>query len=297
MAASMGWAAQFGAGAANPVTSQFEFISCGIGKRGALVESPGCRGTRSHIHESVNEGPYTVGGAVVMEPRPDELDFWLPYILGGAESTDVFPLAETLPVAFVTIDKIAKVYTYDGMKVARAVFASSPAQNLRLTMDLEGKTETPGNAGTFPAISSTLSVLQPYIHQQAVLTLVSTPYVLANVEVTINNSLILDRLLNSVTRTELPEADRIITVSCDNPFTATEAGLYDMALAGVAGTLKYTNGARSLLFTFANLKVPSRGPEIAGRNREIPLRLELQAFRSGVTDAPKELVVTNDNTV
>jgi hypothetical protein len=290
---SMGHQALFGAGTANPVTSQFEFLSCDIGKRGTLIESPGMRGSRSYNKESVNTGPYTAGGSVVMEPRPDELVFWLPYILGAAASGTTFALAETVGEFYATVDKIAKVYTYAGCKVNQAVFESSPGQNLRMSLAIEGKTETQANAGTFPSISASLSVLQPYIHHQAVLTLGGTAYAIRNVRVTIDNGLILDRFDNSTTRTALPESDRIITLSCENPFTSDETALYDLAIAGVAGTLVYTNGNYSLTFTFANLKAAAESPVIGGRNIEIPLTLNFKAYMSGAT---RELVVTNDST-
>jgi hypothetical protein len=289
--ASMGWAAAFGAGATDPVTRQFEFFSCSIGKRPSLIESPGIRGTRSHIKESVTTGAASVGGSVVMEPRPDELDFWLPYILGATENANVFALAETLPECYVTVDKVAKVYTYAGMKVNRALFGSAEGANpnLRMTLDLEGKTETEAAAGTFPAISTTLSVLQPFTHLHSVLT-VSSSQPIRNVQVEINNALILDRFMNTAARTELPASDRIVRVTCDNPFTADEVSLYSLALAGSAATLVYTNGAKVLTFTFANLKAAPVGPEIPSRETEIPLRMELVAFQSGGT---KELVITN----
>lgn len=290
--ASMGWAGQFGAGATSPVTNQFEVLSCALGKRPALVESPGLRGTRSHQAAGVTLGHYAVSGEVLLEPRPDDLDFWLPYILGGAESANTFPLAEALPEFYATVDKVAKVYAYAGCKINRAVFASADGAdpNLKLTLEIEGKTETEGNAGTFPSISGTLSALQPYTHLQAVLTVLSNPRPIKNVQVEIHNALVLDRFMNSLTRTELPPGDRVVRLLCDNPFTTDEVALYNLALTGASGTLVYTNGARSLSFSFANLKAATPGPGLAGRGAEIPLRLEFQAFQSGAT---KELVVTN----
>ena len=205
----------------------------------------------------------------------------------------LFALAEALTDRYITIDKVAKVYTYDGCKANSATFESAAGGNLKLTLDVQGKTETAAAAGTFPAISATLSALQPYIHHQAVLTLDGGATKVNNVQVSISNELVLDRFNNTQTRSELPAGDRIVKLTCDNPFTADEVSLYDLAIAGITGTIQYTNGNRSLLFTFANLKVPSQSPEIAGRTTELPLRLEFTAYQSGAT---KELVVTNDST-
>ena len=289
MAASMGWASQVGviASADAAPTSQFEFLSCDVGKRAALIESPGMRGTRSHFKDSVNEGPYTVSGSLVMEPRPDELAFWLPFILGTSGA-----LTEAIAEFCLTVDKVAAVYKYTGCKVNRARFQSQERQNLKMTLEIEGKTEVPAAAGTFPDLSATLSVLQPYIHQQGVLT-VGSAKEFKTAEVLIDNALVLDRFLNSLTRTELSPGDRIIKLTTDNPFTSDELALYVLAIAGSAATLVYTNGTKSVTFSFANLKVPAQGPAIQSRTAEIPLRLEFQAFQDGAT---KELVVTNDAT-
>jgi hypothetical protein len=285
----MGHAARLGMGSASPGTEEYDIISCSIAKRGSVVESLGFRGTRSHIKESVNLGTYTVGGTIVMEPRPDDLDNLLPRMLGGTESVDVFPLAEALPDFFVVIDKVADVFGYNNCKVARWTMRSSPGQNLQLTLEVEGKTES--LPASFPDIAASLSVLQPYIHHQAVLTLDSTTRDVSNLEIACDNGLLTDQFRNSETRQHLTASDRIITLTCDNPFTADELDLNDIAVAGFAGSVVYTNGDRSLDLTFANLKAPARGPGIPGRTQEIPLRLELQAFQSGAT---KELVITND---
>ncbi len=289
---SMGHASQLGLGAASPVDEAYEFVACDVGKTATHVQTEGIRGTRSRIAETVVEGTYSVGGSILMRPTPEQIDKLLPRILGGAESLDTFPLAETLPEFFLTIDKVAKVYTYAGCKVARASFRSAAGADLELSLEVEGKTEAEAAAGTFPS-GLALSAVQPYVHHQAILTLGGTSYEMDNVEIVIDNQLITDRYFNSQTRTALPEGDRTITVSCDLPFSSTETSLYDMAIAGVAGSVVFTNGGKSLTFTFANLKAPAQPLGVRGRNQEIPLRLEMTAYKSGTTD---ELVVVNDVT-
>lgn len=291
---AMGRAVQFGIGANATVSNQFEIFSCDITKRASQIQSPGMRGTRSHIAQGVTDGVYTAGGVVVMEPRPDDLAFLLPYILGAAANGTAFELAETLGSFYCTVDKVTKVYTYAGCKVNSAVFESGPNRNLRLSLDIQGTTETAANAATFPAISATLSALQPYVHHQAVLTIATVAYALKNIRLEINNALLLDDFNNSQTRQQLPESDRIVTLSCDMPFSSDEVALYGLALAGANGSLVYTNGTVALTFTFGNLKAPAEGPVVSDRTAEIPLRLTLQAYKTGATP---ELSVTNDSTV
>jgi len=294
MVASMAHATKVGIAATAPSTLQLEFESCGVGLQGTHVQSPGIRDGRSYHSESVVDGPYTVGGPLVLAPRADELDALLPYILGTAEVADVFSLAETIPDFVLDVEKVAdgaaSGYRYAGCKMNSATFRSSPGGLLMLEMDVQGKTEA---EITFPSISGTLTVLQPYIHHQLVLTIGGTAYQPASIDITINNALILDRFLNSQTRTELPESDRIVTCNFTLPYTANERNnLYDVAVGGLAATAKWTNGARSILFTFGVLQFPKPPVVIPGRNAELVISFAAQARCLSTT---KELVVTNDS--
>ena len=290
---TMGHATKLGMGAAAPSTQQFEFESCGIGRQGAHIQSPGIRDGRSWHSESVVDGPYTVGGPIVLAPRPDELDFLLPYILGTAENADVFALAETIPTVVVDVEKVADsattAYRSTG-KFNSATFRSAAGGLLNLELDFQGLDETEVD---FPAISGTLTALQPYIHHQLVLTIGVTAYQPSSIDITINNALILDRFLNSQTRTELPESDRVITCNFTVPYDANcRNNLYGAAIGGLATTAKWTNGARSILFTFGVLQFPKPPIIIPGRGAELFASFAGQARMLSTT---KELVVTSDS--
>lgn len=295
MAPSMQHATRVGVGATSgsAATLELEFLSCGIGLQESHVQSDGIRGTRSRIRESVVKGVQAVGGDLVIEPRPGDLDFFLPQMM-GAGSNPTFTLAETLTDFGVDVYKVGQTCRYAGCKVNRASFSSSPNSPLRLAMDIQGKTETPGI--TFPSIAASKSLLQPYIHHQNVLTLGGTAYPNATVEVTIDNALVLDRFLNSQSRTDLPESDRIVTLSVVVPFTSTEASaLYSIAVAGLAGTVVWTNGNYSLTMTFVKLQAPQGPVQIVGRNQELMLGIQFIA-RKDETSSALELVVANDST-
>lgn len=288
---NMGFARRVGAAATAPSTKEFEFLSCAVAPIRQHIQSDGIRGVRGRQGEGVVDGVIAVGGPLVMEPRPDELDFWLPRIMGGGTNPN-YTLAETVPEFVLDVDKGGDIFRYSGMKVNTAQFASGMNRLLTLTMDLQGKTETGGI--TFPSISNTLTLLQPYIHHNLVVTLNSVTYVLDNVEVNINNALVLDRFLNSQTRTALPEGDRIITLAADFPFGDETDALYNLAVAGIPGSAVWTNGTVSLTFTFPKLQAPTSGPEIVSRGGEVMRRITFQARRSGSSD---EMTATNDSTV
>jgi hypothetical protein len=292
----MGHAARVGiaAAGAGAATRELDFLSCDVGKRGNLIVSPGIRGSRSYFDEQAVMGTYGVDGTLLLDCRPDDLAVLLPYCLGANANGTSFALASTVQEMLLTVDKVAKVYTYDEIKVNRARFSGGPNQTLKLALELAGKTESGANAGTFPDLASTLSAVRPYVFHQGVLTLgANTTYEFTNFELVIDNALILDRYNNSQTRTEIPESDRIITLTCDTPFTSSELALYDLSITGLAGSLVFTNGNYSLTFTLNNLKQPALGPGVPAKQQEILQRLTLQAF---ATDNDDELVVTNDST-
>ncbi len=297
MAASMTRASRVGIGTTSPVTSELEFLRCGIAKRRTMIVSDGLRGTRSRFANQVNHGPYTVGGPLVVECRPDTLDLLLPWITGGTKEGNVIALAETLTSRAVTVDKVARVPTYGDCYVNQAVFSGRAGQNVTLELDVQGKTYTLGAAGSFPDIASSLSELAPYVFSQGVLILGGTERPFDDFRLTFNNALMLDRFYNSLTRTDLPTTDRTVSFSCRNPYTADEIDLDDLALAGIAASLTFTNGERSIAVALANLKAPPSDPEIPGRAQEITQTLDFQVYAtdSGAT-ITREVVFTNDST-
>lgn len=298
---SMGHATQLGVkkessyGTAVVVDTRLVFVSETMAKRGVIVERDGLRGTRAHVSEDTRTGPYSVAGQVVLEPTPEDLAVLFPFILGADASGTTFALAETLPSFTLVVDRVAKVFTYAGCKVARATFSGSSGSLLRLVLDIVAQSESVGNAGTFPSL--TASITQPYIFHDLVMTLQSAAKKLASFELTIDNGLITDRFLNSTTIVSLPEGDRVITLGVVVPYstgtgTTGNTDLYAQALAGAAGSLVFTNAGYSTTFNFGTLQVPDNSPTAAGRG-EIPLNLEMVARR--VSSTP-ELNVIHDST-
>lgn len=291
--ANMGWARALGIASSGAATKQFDFLSCGISKQVAHINPQGIRGSRSHIAEAVSEGPYTVGGPLSLIPRPDDLDDLLPWIMGSTFSGTDITIGDTLTDRDVDIDwGNLGVPRANFCRINTATFQSAAGGNLALDMDVQGRTWTMNSAGTFPAISATLSNLQPYVHHQGTFTIGGTSRPLNSVAITINNNLILDRFNASQTRTELPSGDLNITVNCELPATSDDDDLWDLAVAGVAATLTWTNGNRSISFAFANLKAPADAVQIA-RNSEMLFNLPFTAYRTSTTAC---LIVSNDLT-
>lgn len=301
--ASMGHQARLGTkkettyGSAVTVDQGFVFVNENIAKRGVIVERSGLRGTRSHQADDTRVGPYTVGGQLVLEPTPEDLAIWLPRILGADPSGTSYQLAETLPSFTLSIDRVAKVFTYTGCKVKRAVFQGAQGGLLRLILEIVAQSESVAAAGTFPALS--LGTTQPYIFSDLALSLASAAREVKQFELAIDNGLVTDRFMNSLTIVNAPEGDRTITLRTVHAWAAGNTDLYSQALAGAAGTLQLTNAlggtpptGYQTTFSFATLQVPDRSPNVPGR-QELFLNLEMVARRVGATP---ELTVTHDST-
>jgi hypothetical protein len=281
--AIIGHRTQFGftaLGASLPLTRRVALERCGVAKIPSLIEPESqMRGTIFRDSESVSAGTYTVGGAIQWNPRPDELYDLMPLILNGSWSGGgPYTMSPALLVDgfYFGQDLVRKVYTYDGMKVVRAVFASAAGQQLSLSLDMEGLTETEGNAGTFPTLA--LSVQPPMTHAMAALVLNTHTHYTENVAVTIENPVNGTRFFNSLSRTEVPVLDNIIRLAITPPYTANAiTDFYKIPLGGIAGYVVWTNGNYQLRFDFDCLQASPRNPESGGKTAELMLPVEFIA--------------------
>lgn len=288
-AASLGVQALFGVGTANPVTQAVELGPGGdkLQAKRSRVETNGLRGTRQRIHETTGDGPITVSGDVEIIPTNTVLGIILPWIMGGARTGAsqpyTYPYAETLPTFYVTSDRKAKVFTYTGCKINKAVFSFQQSGQLKLVLSIVGQTETVGNSGTFPSL--TMPTDPPFMWSGAVYTFNSIARSVKDSQITIDNGLITDRFNNSQTLTQIPEGDSRILVACTNPFTSEETDLYNVALGSdAAGTITATDGTHTLTFSFAKLDWPAETPTIDGR-QEIMTKLNFTSRKASTTDA------------
>lgn len=289
---SMGSASRLSMGAVGTAVASFteayEFVSESLKKTGTILDTNGINGSRSHKSERTAEGTYTVAGQIVLDASPAMLDLLLPRILGANASGATFALAETLPEFDVLIDRVAKRFVYGGCKVNKATFTGSAGQLVRLTLDIVGKTVTTSDTA-FPSITAPSD--PPYVFWQGALTLVGSARSFDNFETAIDNVLS-TKFHNSQSATNINPSDRIVSFKCETPFTSDEVDLYNQALLGSAASLAFTNGNRSVTFTYGKLQFPSTDPVVAGKG-EIPLMLDAIARMTSTT---RELVVTNDST-
>tara|TARA_Y100000310_G_scaffold344117_1_gene455219 strand:- start:1943 stop:2617 length:675 start_codon:yes stop_codon:yes gene_type:complete len=223
-----------------------------------------------------------------------DLDTLLPLILGAAESTDTFALAETIPDCIIGKDLDGVLYDYAESKVNRAVFSSQAGGLLELRMDFLGVAQA--SLGAWPSITlGTTLADQPLVHSDSTtaLNLDGNAIAMMNWRMTIENGLDL-RFTNSLTPTSICPHWRKITVEFTIPyFSANEKALYTTGISAIAGDVTFTNSAVSTKFDWAALHLEARTPVIRGK-KEIAQHLKYSALE---TASAKELVVTNDSAV
>lgn len=290
-------------------TEPYEFIRESVRKQGTILDTGGLRGTRSHHNSRTREGIYTVGGALSFHPSPNDLDKWLPRILGGPETSDSFPLLDTLETNGIFSVLVRRgpatgftqaVFEYIDCRVNRATFRGSSGTLVEMELDIIGKSHTQGTV-TFPASPPSLGVAandEPFVFHEGVLTLKTRAVEFFDFELTIDN-FVDASFRNSQTAKSLIAMDRLVTLRCTTPFTPDEytgtATELAQEIDGQSGNLKFTNGQHAIStdFRFNSLQWAESDPVVGGK-QEVPLVLEMIARRSSSGD---ELEVINDSTV
>lgn len=253
----------------------YEFLSETVSAHKTIIDTNGLSGTRSHKKERTRAGNYTVSGGLEFNPTPVDLRKWLPRILGTAESGAgtsgspyIYAVAETLPYWYYTADRVTKVFHYDGCKVDTATFSASEGELLKLSLGIEGLTETVAAAASVSSPATLDITSHPFRFVEGVFTMVSGARPVKSFSLNVNNGLDKGRFNNTITRSALPELDRTVTFEAMTPYTpgtttSGETDLYDQTNDGTTATLVFTSTVDSnniLTFTLATLQVEAESP-------------------------------------
>lgn len=147
---------------------------------------------------------------------------------------------------------------------------------IRVVAEPIGTTEAAGTELTDPESDN------PIAYDDVALTLGGVTCLPQSFQARIDRDIDGDRFLNSQTlllnsSDSMDPRDKIVTLQAIVPYDSDHSSLYDMAIAGVAGTL--TVGTNIL--TFGNLKAPSESPPLV--KGELYLTLNLRAYKTGST--------------
>jgi hypothetical protein len=272
----------------------YDFISESVKASRTLLNSNTISGTRSQRSDRTRTGPDTVAGAIDFELTPQWLDLWLPRILGAAESSDVFAVAETLPEFGLKINRgnsTASTFNYLDCKVNRATIKGQSGGVCMASVEIVGKSQTTGGASPAVAIGAT-AAYTPYVFTDAALSLnddLIGAAAISSFELTVDN-LIESKFNNSLTATCLRETDRLVTFRCN--LAASDTNMTDM-YSDNAGAVVFNivNGSRSALISLAQVQFGYEDPTVSGKSE---VRWDIQGI-ARATSSVKEIIVTNDN--
>ena len=249
------------------------FVSESLQKRGTHPERVGIRGTRSHDVDDVRAGPYTVAGAIVLQPTATEFGLITNLAIGSGGVVN-----EKLQEFDVIVGRVTQVFTYAGCKVGRLTATGSQGGMIEATLDLIGKTEA--RSGSAPSEPTSAA---PFIFSDGTLTLQAASQPTESFTLTIDNALVGEQFRMNTTVDDIPEGDRIVTLASRHPFNTTaNTSLYDQAIAGATGTLVLNDGTATATLTFGKLQVPAESPMVTGKG-EIFLDLNMTARKDGAT--------------
>ncbi|AWM35906.1 hypothetical protein GobsT_63610 [Gemmata obscuriglobus] len=260
-----------------------------LGLNQTLTDTNGIRGTRQHSAGRVRETQRQVSGTIQMAPVASELDLLLPWILGGNENADAFPLAEAVPARFVKTYRDGTKHLYNGLKVNRAVFSAAEGGPLGLALDVVGIDEA---VDTDPTEADAIDDdAGPYVMSDCVLTVGGQAHQFRSISIEINNALQV-RFNNSVTPSSISATDLMVGVNLSLPYGDT-AALYGSAISGVAVVAMFTNGNRSIAFNLAGVSAPKQPLPLGQRG---PRDLTWAGTARRTTGGAPPIAVTNDST-
>lgn len=293
MSAALSYAGQLGISASNPVDKRFDYRTENLVTQEAADDFNGLRGVRSPDVTRVRLGLKHIGGTINLQPNAFEIDLLLPWILGAAVTGSgpyTYALADTLSSRYVTIDRIAKVFTYAGCKVDVATFRCVQGGPLEVEIQAVGQTETVGNAASFPSLTID-TASGPWIFSDLVCVLGGSTITMKSFELSINNMIDKERFFNSTTLTSVEALDRVVTFRTLVPY-GDWATLYGASgSGGFDAVATFTNGMFILTMTIGKVVVPRMSPASPFR-QEIMLPLEGKCYKDG---SDREVVVTLAN--
>lgn len=262
---------------------------------------PGTRGTRAAYADQTTKGNRQAGGPMRLRMHRQNLDRWLPRILGAAEATDVFKVANTLPVFTMLVDKgQGKYYLYRKCKVARATFSGVTGGIVNVDLDVIAEREEayPNSWPTSVAYTASLAT-RPlrFAEGSFFFDPAGTP-----VEVKFEQfSLTIDNLLEpkfyagADYLTCLDEGRRVVTLSLPAAYTSAIKDYVSKGFDGIAGQLKWTADNMNTQVDMPCLLWANRTNTMEGDGDTL-MPLQMRAYRSeaGDSGADDDIKITND---
>lgn len=258
---------------AGPGSLFMEFLDHDVKCYSELARDNGIRGTRSRYANRNRKVKEWVRGSINMNPTPTELDFWLQYALGGQAVAGTFTLEEAVPSFYMIEDKGGTVHEWPVNYVDSITISGAQGQPISVNVQVEGKTEVK-DAASFPAVSPATDTM--FVLSDLVATLGGTAREIESFQLKVDNVLDKERWMNQLTRGEIPSTDRLVTLAVQLPWNGDTDDLYDIAIAGIEGSLVFDNGVKIYTATFGKLTAPKEGPSARRGGLRFPVNFNAE---------------------
>lgn len=286
---------------ASALTMRFTSNNFGLKRTVRTVKDEGT-GSPWDVVGSEIESQYQVSGPISMVPRPDQMPTLLPILLGNAQISagppQVYKPAGKICEFFQLghLDPTPGINQYfrygDAVVNTWSMKASTSNQILSLDMQVEACTRTTPAVGTWPTLS--LSVVQPWVFRQLVLTIASNTYRVRDFEVTGNNNLSAGDFYNSISRTEMPTQKQDYMLRTTIPFDlANDLALLNTSVNATATAIFTAASGSVLKFDFPSLFTRPEDPSVSGRQRvHLPIEWHAQYNPSVANETPIKIEYT-----
>lgn len=277
------------------------FFREGLRTRNQIIHPDVITGDRWEHAERARKAPNLHYGPILLPISPGDLVVLLPAILGGTFSgINIEPAATISPYGYLlhknpnlNPHEFQSAYVDKARFYGRQHGPNGPPNWLILELWLMAKAKS--TAGTWPpALTLTTTAgFTPFVFEDSTLAFTLNGAVRETSEVMIEIDNHLEpRYVNALDPTQVCPAKATFRLITKHPYDSDHDDLENQALAGAAGTIKFTNGTISTQFNFTNLKAPDDTPVVRGKT-ETEITLEHRSYASGTTPP---LSIDNDST-
>jgi len=263
----------------------FEFASSTLKSIEEFAHTDGVRGDIQQYVTRQKLVRHTAGGQVSMNFTATELDWLIPYILGGTTAGGVTEIDSDIPLFYICEDKIDDVYTFSNCAIVSTTLSGTSGQPLTLTLSIEAEKEDTTSTAAFPSLTYDTGDL--FVMSDCVLTIDGTARVFNSFTLTIDRVADAARWNNSLYRTKFPSHNTIVGLDVSMP-AGGNTDLLGGGVTGFDGTFAFGDGSNTYTVSTGKIVIPPVTPELPGKS-EIMLPLSMGLFASGAT---KQITIT-----
>jgi hypothetical protein len=255
------------------------FNECSLVGQRTVSRHAGHRGTRQRASCRARTTADKSGGTISGNFAVDEIDWFLPRVLGTTGAAPWTP-GETISPFYALVDKVAAIYLYNKQRISSLEISGQETQYLNWSVNCVGEEETTWGVA-YPA-TPVVSCGTAFLFSDCTLTYNSIAYKMQSFRLSIDNAIDANQYENALTPTRFEATDLVVQLQATCALRSDTLALYDAALAGATASLAVSDGTTTYTFNFANLKYMSGGPTVPNQGR-INMPLTFEAFRSNTT--------------